>query len=243
MKNLSDFVDDSFDVDFANIANRNYLPWIGKDYIKAPINLLIVGESHYLEKDNTYHEAFAQETWTREFIFQDGLRNEADYTGRPNILISNTEKLLRNAPVNEKFRNKLWCSVAYMNIIQTLLPSIKHRPQHVDKLNGRSVFLQVVKLIQPDYCLFLGVETCGYFSTNLTKENDVFVSSGITKFPKIQRVFPRTVILTDTLGKSIKVLFIKHPSSLFPIFDPNLWLPFLDIEMGDYTTWLKDETS
>jgi len=37
------------------------MPWIGKDYPESRMKLLLLGESHYLEENSTYHHD--RESW------------------------------------------------------------------------------------------------------------------------------------------------------------------------------------
>lgn len=234
---MENSIDTIFDKQFQRIPLMHWLPWVGKDYTKTPSGkkLLIVGESHYVPNDENAEDGYNDDTWTRKFISKEGLRQSPLYAGDPiNPLIKNTEKTIFNTqnPTDEN-KQKLWYSSVFFNLIQRLLLSKNKddRPNDNDFIEGWEVFLSLVDIIKPNICLILGKSSCGRLGYYLSNNDTGWVKKDSEFYEKDK------VITLSKNGDAIKLIFIKHPSSYFSW---GKWAKFIDIQMKECTTWLRE---
>lgn len=238
---MNPFLEDKFDETFKEYQNQlHWLPWVGKNYLQCPLNkkLLIVGESHYVPVNENTEDGYDAETWTRIFILKEGLKQVPWYCGNKiNPLIKNTEKVIfwDDDEATDEFKQKLWSSVVYFNIIQRLLNSRDLRPSEKDWDLGWEVFFRVVEIICPDIILFCGVEASNQISAfNKALLGFDFLSDGIKRHEKIGSTFPRTTRIFHN-EKTIPLIFIKHPSKCFPV---HYWAEFLFSQIPEYLRWI-----
>lgn len=143
------------------------LPWIGSNFDYFEKKLLLVGESHYLDTDSTYHHdsvAWYQginisdksdRKWmiTRNII-NNGIIN--NWKERSKAIYRNTEKALFESTLFTDKSSTAYASVAFMNFFQR--PAQKTGKSIVvseqDKIQSNYIFQQVVKEISPDIIIF-----------------------------------------------------------------------------------------
>ena len=212
------------DKDFANIPDLSWLPWLGSRFYAQEKRLLIVGESHYAQGETA--EEFQKDldrqrnpNFTRKLIEETQIQDLYKYK----LLDNFWEALLAKKP------NKaaLWEHVAYYNFVQRSMDYSSfdgkkaEQPNTTDFRNGWKTFAEVVKIIQPTDCIFLGLKAAAGFGNLKT-------DSSVSHFeyhypPKIGNMSPveGSVIIS---GQKIDVSFIQHCSSYF---SPEAWHPFL----------------
>jgi hypothetical protein len=234
---MSYYIDSSFDAKFRGINSLHWLPWVGKDYSKAPQGkrLLIVGESHYVPKGEKPEDGYNKETWTREFIGKEGLRLPPWYVGAPtNPLIRNTERTLFDCkdPTDES-RERLWRSSAFFNLVQKLLLSREgeHRPGDNEFDEGWGVFFNLIDIIKPDLCLMLGKRSCGRLGYYLANVKTEWLALQDSEFNQKEK----TIHLSRN-GDKLRLIFIRHPSSYFSW---SKWATYVVQNMHEYTAWLR----
>jgi len=209
-------IDKRFDLEFQKVKglNKNWLPWIGKDYVESPKKILIVGESSYLTEDVDVN----QYDYNRNMIEKVGMLQGVLYETDPNKFIDERhkklEKILSVNPEDINTKRTFWKKVASYNLIQTPLESRekKDRPHYQLFLDGWDTFFQVIDIIKPHYCLMNGVNSfdhfyeryAGNFGLSLLEKN---------KLDKIGNTFPKRIILkNESTGAKTILLFIKHTS-------------------------------
>lgn len=199
----SDYLDKSFDEDFINVPELKWLPWIGVKYLQN--KFLIIGESHYDDGDEWLKYSHA----TRAFINIFGLTSK-NQENENCAIVRNIEKTVYDkSPVSYEERERLWSSVAYLNLVQRLLPSRKERPNEKDFDNGWDAFFKIAEILKPKYVLKCGMSGDGRFGNMLTNNNP-----GWKYEDKEYYSNPRVMYLSRDKCQ-FKLLFIKHPSGSF----------------------------
>ena len=220
-----------FDTEFARIKGLTWQPWVGAKYDqrKQDDRLLIVGESHYTGEKNkdkvkdVIENHHGHLTHTRETVENLGIREI-----EPNKTFSNIHKLLSRS---ESFnREAFWGDVCFYNIIQRLMrfPTGKsERPLAGDFDQGWKVFLDLVAVLQPSHCLFIGVEASNHFNRVMRQGPVSFTNA--TKPEKVGSIWGRHATL-QVSGRELPIHFIKHSGSYF---SPEKWRAYLERQAPD----------
>lgn len=219
-------VDISHDHAFEKLQALKWWPWVGRDFNNAKHKTLILGESTYIwEAKNTgENERKAEEARIRERISRnDHLRilhqNHALNFDRPSKYVRNIERaIFQSQAPSSADKDKLWASVVYHNLVLRPMPTLKDRPKETDYKNGWEVMLNLAVLLEIDQCIVYGLEwkkikalllileyqkECGELTFERQKTTQKIGSSS------------PCVITIKTNGRSLKILFIRHPSSFF----------------------------
>lgn len=225
------------DTTLKNLPNLKWLPWIGENFFNIPKKLLIVGESQY-----------ANGTSEEEFIADLAVVNDIDFT-RNMIQQTQIQKSYLHKPLNnllkalfvkDKVNNgQLWDSISFYNFIQRPLDYRKNaeigkpeRPLVTDFDQGWKTFVEIVKILQPTDCIFIGVEAATSVERMMEK---LQIKRGDRQmWPKINNASPRTIDVFVSKD-CVKVSFIKHSSKFF---SPDAWHGFLESEHSDLIKFL-----
>ena len=145
------------------IQDLKWLPWIGIDYFTSDERLLIVGESHYLlPEDNPYYEKNKDEVNSPE---KDFTRNVVqtfciDHK-KVQPMFDNLNRCLFGKRDMKKItldmRKAKWQQLAFYNFVQRPMENNQKRPTGEDLENGWKVFAELIKILQPTECIFIGV--------------------------------------------------------------------------------------
>jgi len=205
------FVDTTQDSRFAAIADLRWTPWLGSRHQNSgEPKLLIIGESHYAEASGgssvesvrKHHEA--DQTFTREILWETifGVGKKIKSIASITPLFVGTTKCRL-----EEF----WKSVAFYNIVQRMVtPS--ERPSRDDFSLGWRVFVEVFRILKPDYCGFIGSQAHHTFWPSMKG-----VGAGMPD-PKLGEKIGRCWSYPYDLridGMSIPIVFIQHPGRCF----------------------------
>jgi hypothetical protein len=234
-KFMKKYYDKSLDDTLTSIPTLSWIPWIGENYLINPFpKTLIISESHYewaQEEDDemSASDYLSDKNFTRDFFESRGLNflNESTFDVK---LIRNFEKtILNSASPSSEQKQKLWFSSAYYTFVQRAMKTVKERPNSNDFSIGWKNFIEVVKVLKPDVCIFLGVTSINnIYSANKTWENEKIIVPNINKHNIINGAHPRTVSI-EIGGKSIKLIALKHPSMGYTWED---WVDFLKDELA-----------
>lgn len=244
MKKLFDY---SLDKKLENIQTLNWIPWVGTEYINSENpKILIIGESHYAwekeEDDIEPIKYLENKDFSRNFINQRGLhflnKNGIEQTH----LVRNTERAIFNTTlVSNNNKLKLWNNSCYYVFIQRHLDSrdSQSRPTEQDYEIGWDCFFNVIEILKPDICLFLGLESSNMLNAfQKNAKDNHYISANISKdVSKINRSFPRYGEIINKNQKKTKLIFIKHPSSFFSW---DKWSPFLEEKIPEYFNWIRE---
>ncbi len=204
-----------FDNEFSKEEKLKWLPWIGSNFGKEEqlSKILIVGESHYLQRGNDvskYEESkkkHSDPNFTREII-SEMQRNEYK------LKIFNNLNAIFQCQSDLEIHN-FYSKIAFYNFIQEPVENIKIRP--TDFRNDWKAFKAIVKTIEPDICIFVGTQALKTLKDNRDK---IDLDIEMLRFiPKIDNTFPG-MLSFHLNGKKINCLAIKHTSR---VFKPMEW--------------------
>lgn len=229
---LKSVITTQFDKQFKLIDELAWRPWVGKNYeaSESP-RILIVGESHYDKPDKKYEFGETPQSWkdyTREIILESCINNDWSASTYENV-----QRLLHgNSKVD---RCRYWSDISYYNIVQRIMDGTKNeQPSTQDFEQGWKAFVEVVKVLKPDHCLFIGVAASNHFNDSMTSLKQNF--DGAVRMEKVGRYVPRTArIRVDDLD--IPITFVKHAGSYFSW---QSWRAFLQRQCPEMMKTIAD---
>ncbi len=226
-------IDNSFDKNLLNIRDLTWLPWIGKDFKKNERRLIIVGESHYTFGDNDedyqkhFQEATNNKTFTRECIYESPVCGD----WRNNTFDNIHRVLLRS---NDFDKELFWEQVVFYNFIPRLMDyRVKERPNRFDFYSSWKTFIEVITILNPTDCVFIGVSASNSF--NQAMEELRVKYEPVKWLEGIGTAYSRTAKL-NLNENIIKLSFIQHASQMFSW---SQWNTFLARENQETITFLK----
>ena len=158
-----------YDAAFRNVQGLTWLPWVGQRYSDRPIQkrLFVIGESHYYNGETPEERHANREKWliypkyTRDVVSE----SLVNYEWTTRTLDTIPRLLFKTTDID---RPRLWAASAYYNLVQRMMDykqdGSPERPTWDDYMKGWKVFGEVVKIIQPSHCLFIGVTAANSFN-------------------------------------------------------------------------------
>ncbi|MFC6269462.1 hypothetical protein [Frigoriflavimonas asaccharolytica] len=224
---------------FKKYPNLKWLPWIGKDYFENDEKLLIIAESQYAqgETKEQYENDLAlvnNPNFTRNAVQQTQIENHYKHLALDNFL----KAVFGNSTINKE---KLWQEIAFYNFVQRTMDYSSfdgnkyEQPTIADFDEGWKVFADVIKILKPTDCIFIGVTAATSFermmdALNIQRTERIYQD-------KINSAKPATTsVIIDGLKTNIS--FIKHSSAYF---SPESWRPFLMENHSEIITDLPSE--
>jgi hypothetical protein len=230
-----------FDSAFREIQGLTWLPWIGQRFRERlrPKRLLIVGESHYVraksadQLQNVLQEHLNYPNLTRDVVSE--CLVSAEWRNR--TLDTLPKLLFRTASID---RERLWSDTAFYNFIQRPMhynqDGQPERPTLSDFVSAWKVFSDLVRVIQPSYCLFIGVEAANSFNHAMTTLGHSFIE--VARTQQVGRTYARTAKL-DAGDMSTELFFVQH---LGKFFSWSRWHEHLKFQHADFMSWLEVES-
>ncbi|QNK77780.1 hypothetical protein AAFN75_17605 [Algibacter sp. AS12] len=222
-------MDKSKDSEFTELTELKWLPFIGKDYFNSAQKIMVIGESHYRDDNQESIDWNNQLTFTRDIHSIIAINKKYD---RTKVFYYLNRALFRNDSKIDT--NVLWSKLTFYNFIQSSMHTRKSRPVESDYLKGWSNYFEMMPILKPNFCLFIGVQASDYLKKAI--KNSDFKIKEFKKLEKINGTFPREVIIEQSNGKEIKLLFIKHTSNFFSWDD---WNKFLKKGYVKELNWIK----
>ena len=206
----------AFDTSLDTIQRLTWLPWIGCHYAqRSPANrIMIVGESHYAnEEDETEaREVIAQRTadrqYTREIVQE--LGPDRDWENKTYNALHKA-LFLTDAPNREAF----WSDVCCYNFVQRMMwydPDDPERPTWEDFVEGWLVCLEIVALIKPAHCLFVGGSAANHFDGFMAGQSLPYTP--VEHVEKVGRTWGRRASV-EVEGHTTSIHFIQHSGKYF----------------------------
>ena len=225
------------DNNLKNIPNLSWLPWIGSNYFKSNNRLLIIGESQYAQGDTeqAYKEDLGRVKeidFTRNAVLQTQIQNHYKHPALDNLLKS----LLGNGSIDKE---KLWNEIAFYNFVQRVVDYSSfdgkktEQPTIEDFDQGWKVFVELVKILKPTDCIFIGVSAATPFERMMDQLN--IKRTNRIAHDKIGNTNPISATI-EIDGHSTKISFIRHSSAYF---SPEEWNPFLEKQHGNTVQEIK----
>jgi len=227
-----------YDADFQRLQNLGltWLPWVGQRFSGRPTHkrLLVVGDSHYYKNQDERKERNENRKYTREVVSEDLVNQEY-----PTPTLKNISKLLFKT--TEIDHPRMWGDSAYFNIVQRLMNYSQEgrepkKPYGDDFIAGWKIFAEIVRIIQPSHCLFIGVSAASTFDVSMESQKLSFEK--VSFAPQIGRVPPRFAKF-EIAGTATKLMFVHHLG-----WNKNLsqWHDYLQTQHGDFMSWLGAES-
>ncbi|MGV9206036.1 MAG: hypothetical protein ACOC44_18670 [Promethearchaeia archaeon] len=223
------------------IEQLQWFPWVGDNYFSLPKGrrLMIVGESHYLDDDSKEKYKASKEKLNNRYYLRERLipevinRNYKHWEGNHGNMYPYFHKMLFK---NDKFNASAFYNlISFHTFIQRPMGNNRKRPSKFDIVLGWKVFFNLMDILQPTTCLFIGVNASN-FLRKAAKEFHVELDQ-LKKHEKISSTFPRTSRIKKN-ESFIKTIFIQHSSRYFSW---KKWNHFLHNQMNEQIEWLKDE--
>lgn len=208
------------DSELKKISHLKWFPWIGNQFSAQEDRLLIVGESQYAKGESLeeYQKDLAiveNPMFTRNAIEQTQINKDYKHLPLDNLL---------NSLLGNYDSSKVWSKISFYNFVQRTMNyglGNMEVPKPEDFDEGWKTFIEVVKIIKPTDCIFIGVSAATSFE-RMMDYLGVQRSERIELSP-INGVKPRIASVTIN-GTTTRITFIKHSSSYF---SPNDWRPIL----------------
>lgn len=248
-------LDTSFDEALKPVLDKGltWFPWIGKDYAKSAHKTLVIGESHYTNEPNLDKvadkkmECHSNQLLTREIVceyplegYEAGWRNNGGRRNNPTF--DNLHRaLLRDdllQPADIEKRGRLWDQIAFYNFIQNAMDygdNRRERPSVSDFLLGWRLFVQLIEVLCPNVCVFIGVQASNTF--NEAMRNLEIQYTPITWGNSLNRVYTRTGGNVVVGGEATKLIFMRHTSQYFKW---ELWNTYLEKTMPENMMSLRN---
>ena len=141
------------DSQFRQIEGLKWLPWIGKEYFHSAHRVLIVGESHYLTGTKTNQQEVSQPDFTRNVIQTFCVNHKNAQPTFDNLM----RCLFGKPKMTPDMRMGIWQHLAFYNFVQRPMKSNQKRPTKEDMQTGWKVFSELIKILNPTECIFIGV--------------------------------------------------------------------------------------
>ncbi len=131
-----------------------FSPWIGSEFRRQEIRLLLLGESHH-----AYEDEGVDEQLTRLVVecYINATSHEPwhDYFSKLSRLVRG-----RDYPLNHDSKEKFWNSVSFYNYIQEIVDDHGHgaRPTPDMWSTAMEPFGEVVRLLKPTHVIVTGVD-------------------------------------------------------------------------------------
>jgi hypothetical protein len=220
------------DSNFNKIENLKWLPWVGNHFNSlSTINrMLIVGESHYHDNTPASIEKHNSPTFTREVIEE--LAIERLYYRTK--IFSNLHRTLFG---NDEFDSPtFWNLLSFYNFIQRPMVTNEGRPSYDEFYKSWFLFLDIIKLLKPKTCLFIGTSAANSFEHAI--QNTEFSSDGVKWEDYISNAYAKTTILKDKDGNETQLIFIRHTSRMFSW---SKWNEYLQKKLQSELTWFDQQ--
>ena len=152
------------------IKNLSWLPWVGRNYFQSKRRVLIIAESHYNIGDNIEYKN--QKTQGAKWVTRDVVQYYPVLNCENNPMFENLHRCLFQT--NKIDRNSIWSHIAFYNFVQRPMDyNIKERPTTEDWQIGWSVFFEVINILKPTDCIFVGVGAADHFNDYVSIRSNI----------------------------------------------------------------------
>lgn len=226
-----------FDGALESVSGMTWLPWVGSRYGIRSCNerLLVVGESHYTRpsspdqlakiiQDHIDYRPYTRDVVSECLVHQDWRNRTLDTL--PKLLFG----------TSSIDRVKLWSDTAYYNFVQRLMHYNRkgqpERPTWDDFVLGWQVFSDIVRILRPSHCVFIGVAAANSFDYALKTLGHSHTPVQRTEY--ISRTQGRRASITID-GHMTEIAFVQH---LGKFFSWSQWHRYLRSHHRELTAWL-----
>ena len=200
---------------------------------KIKKKVLVVAESDYASSKDELEDFYKWKYSTQYLVWESRITDVPPY---PILQYDNLERVFTGiSDIGTNGRENFWKHIAFYNFIQRTMCTGKERPNGNDFIDGWKHFIDVVKVLKPDVCLFSGVTASKSFDGQMQK---LGVSYTPIKWQAAiaSRAYPR-VGAVNLENDHLPLVFIKHCSRYFPW---KTWHAYLQQTLPDATTYLHE---
>lgn len=203
---------ESFDNEFESVKGLTWFPWIGKNYIDSKRRIMIVAESHYVNDKTTDEYIQKKELLNNRYCTREVVNECVIYNDWSNCMFDNLQCCLFGLSNKKNIKSdSLWNNLVFWNLIQRPMDyNGKERPRKDDFLQGWKVFLEIIRILKPTDCLFVGVTASNYFVRSM-RENEVEYNP-VEKI-EVTHAYGRKYDLS--IGFKLPIIAIQHTSHHF----------------------------
>ncbi len=192
------------------VGSLKWIPFIGANYYNGVCGkkILLVGESHYHENNKQSIDKHNNANFTKIVVNELAINRHYWSTK----MFSNLHRAFIG---NDNFdTNKFWDSLAFYNFVQRPMITNKGRPSKRDYIIGWNTFFDIVNILKPDVCIFIGTSSSNYLNEYNNKNPKDFTILNYKWTEKISRTFARKAKIRVN-SKEIDLHFIQHTSQYF----------------------------
>ena len=206
--NYNKHINNCFQEQIENIENILYYPWVGFNY--QTHKTLVIGESVYnwgkneLERKEISKKFLKNKLFAQIVIYEQGILNPF----KSRKFVRNIEKIFNKENSNIEF----WESVSFHEFVQRPMESLNHRPNKIDYINGAKILSNLLNILKPRKCIFLGTSWSKFINIKNILSNNYLLEE--KHFEKINNAYPKIIEIYEF---NLKIYFIKHPSRGFNI--------------------------
>ena len=216
----------------SKVENLKWIPWVGHEYssLDSKNRLLIIGESHYHDNTMESIEKHNVPTFTREVIEE--LAIDRNYYGTK--IFPNLHRALFR---NDEFDSSVfWNLISFYNFIQKPMDTNKGRPNYDDFHKSWYPFLEIIKIIKPNICLFIGTSAANSLENAISTTD--YKTDGVVWEDFISNAYAKSAIIKDINGIETKLIFIRHTSQMFSWRN---WNGYLTKKIPNELAWLESK--
>lgn len=213
---MENIIDYSFDVDFnaAREAGLTWIPWVGIDYKQSFHKILVTAESHYAnqkdaqERQIKLEDVSDDENYTRDVVNECPVNRDWN-----NSMFSNLHRALLTTDAIDGAR--LWKNLAFYNFIQRPMnytTDWQERPNGSEFAAGWRAFIDVIAIIHPATCIFIGVTASNYFNDAMATLRIEHKKVEVIEFLNGAYLKKAAVIIN---GLETQIVFIRHTGKFF----------------------------
>ena len=213
---------DAYNDLFDQISELKWYPWVGSNYQEN--RLLLIGESHYAQGEDgnidldCYNDFLDDKNSTISII-------ERLIAGTKWNFFQNTYHALVGTENIDK--EAFWSNVAFYNLIQRPMQTRDDRPSKSDYYTGWDVFYEVLKIVRPSHCVFLGSGSAKYMYPVMRGKKDIIFADNRCTIEQWHKQIGRylgKVAHLEYEDVKTDITFIKHPSAYFKKEEWNAYL-------------------
>jgi hypothetical protein len=138
-----------------------------------------------------------------------------------------------------QLQEKFWESFAFYNFIQRCMDhrnGVNERPRPDEFQRSWPVFIELVRLLKPAFCIFAGVTAANFFNGSMHQL--AINHTPVQRHARIDRACPRSAsVLVEEL--SIEIAFLLHPCRMHRWAE---WNAYLRNRSGAAMEWLSAQS-
>lgn len=212
-----------YDREFDSVESLKRYPWVGSQYVDCKCHILIIGDSHYTVDgdknfcEDEYKRCNSNKDYTREvirYVINDVCEGKPTWTMYRNLINTITSY----TPEEVKF---LWSKVAFYNFIQEPMKQIDQEPTSEESRVGWLCFYDIVNILKPDICLFIGIRSRNEIETIQSLNGTYTIVKDVDK---CNNTSPYYGEVETKEGNKTRYRIIKHASSYY---SPEAWYKYL----------------